>query len=112
MSPVLEARLPEGTLTGSESNEAWREYFDRPNFYPKEMTFQLPDFILVETNNWKWSSLKTDTARIDETRYLYKIDIIDEIQSLRILPRNEFQIKLHIKSITRGRPSICDEIEL
>ncbi len=41
-----------------------------------------------------------------------QVDFIDEIASPVMPPKKEFNVTLHIKSITKGRPSICDEIEL
>lgn len=111
MSPVLEARLTEKTLTSSNLSDDWHDCFDRNELYAANQSFTLPDF-LFSFGDWKWPSQKVETARIVETAHVNVIDFIDEVKSPVLPPRNKFHIKLNIKSIRRGRPSTCDEIEL
>lgn len=111
MSPVLEARLPEKILTSSNLIDDWYGCFDRSELYAAKQSFTLPDF-LVSLGDWKWPFQKVETTRIVETTSINVIDFIDEVKSPILPPRNKFHIKLNIKSIRRGRPSTCDEIEL
>jgi len=43
--------------------------------------------------------------------YLPQVDFIDEIDGPLMPPKREFKVMLHIKSINKGRPSICNDIE-
>ncbi len=57
-----------------------------------------------------WSYAKNDTAEaILSTNLLTFDDYIDEIESPVMPPKKEFRVELIIKSIERGKPSICDD---
>ena len=72
--------------------------------------FQLPDCNI--TNGMEYSSDKTGTASYGEPKQYRTLEIIEEIESPLIPPNKKFQVKLIIKNIRKGKPSVCDEIEL
>jgi hypothetical protein len=60
-----------------------------------------------------WSYAKNDTAEaILSTNLLTFDDYIDIIDSPTMPPKKEFQVKLIVRSIQRGKPSICDDYEI
>lgn len=115
MTTVLKAKLPEKTSTDSHYNADWLDYFELSKLPLENQRFHLPEFInniISGSKNWIWPGTETETAQTAETRYLDKIDMLDEIPSILMPPKKKYQIKLHITNIKRGRPSFCDEFEL
>lgn len=109
MVAVLEARPPEKTGTSSSSGD-WPSCFDRRELFDAKQSLKFPEF-LIDFDDWRRNSQEVGTARIIDTEYVNPSDFTDEIKSPVLPPKNKFHIKLNIKSIKRGRPSSCDEIE-
>lgn len=73
------------------------------------LTVKLSSFFIDEP----WSYEKNDTAEaIPSTNLLVFDDYIDEIESPVMPPKKEFRVELIIRSIERGKPSICDDYEI
>ena len=75
----------------------------------KEKVGWLAKFFSVEP----WSYTKNDTAEaIPSINLLVFDDYIDLVESPVMPPKREFQVKLIVRSIERGKPSICDDYEV
>ena len=60
-----------------------------------------------------WSYEKDDTAKaIPSPNLLVFDDYIDVIESPVMPPKKEFRVELIVRSIERGKPSICDDFEI
>lgn len=114
MSPVREAVLPKKDLTSSHHDEDWFGSSDKIEPFVKDSIFQLPELtsLLVDLPDKNWRLSKGETERTVEIQYFSGIDLVNEIESPALPAKNKFHIKLKVKSIKRGRPSICDEVEL
>lgn len=63
--------------------------------------------------NEPWSYEKNDTAELISSNNLVAFDsYIGEIESPVMPPKKEFRVELIVRSIERGKPSICDDFEI
>lgn len=113
MPTLLQDGIFEKTSTSLYADEDWyNSLIERGELIPLE-PFHLPDCDTINgIDEWGWSSDKIETASVGETQYSKTFEIIEETEGPLIPPNKKFQVKLIIKKIRKGKPSVCDEIEL
>jgi len=112
MPTLLPAIISEKSSTSSHSDEDWYSGLFEGGGLIQLGQFHLPDCDTINgIVGWRWSPDKIETASVGETKYPKSLEIIEEIESPLIPPNKKFQVKLLIKTVRKGKPSVCDEIE-
>lgn len=118
MTPVLEALPPKLNLTTSNYNNDWLSFLDNGTYIMniiKNMKINFPEFseYVIKHSGESWVLVNSETSRSEvSVSYLDKLDFIYDIESPIMPARKQFTINLVIEKIEKGRPSICDEVEL
>ena len=113
MSPILKAGLPKKSPTCLDQDDDWLNFLDEKYLIVEAKKYIFPKLAidLVEGIDGNWSLENDETGRNVKSFYQLEPDIVDDIDSPVMPPKNQFTINLIVKKIERGRPSICDEIE-
>jgi hypothetical protein len=66
---------------------------------------------MLRDSGYDYKKDRTSEAVVLANLSLYE-DYIEEFDAPLMPPKKEFRIKLIVKSIERGKPSICDDLEI
>ncbi len=105
-------KLRESGTNSFYYNQDVSEYVERGMLCPVDRVFNLPDCKMIRSD-WDERSFfpKVETSGTAETRHIKYLDVFEDVEGFALPPKNRFRVTLDIKSINKGRPSICDEIE-
>jgi len=114
MPPVLEALSPKLSSTTSNYYNEWLNFLDEEAPSIKHRQIDLPELSIcvVERPDGNWILVNGETAGSGRATGQLESDIVDDVESPVMPARNQFTINLVIERIEKGRPSICDEVEL
>ena len=113
MSPVLEASFPKTNLTTSNYYNEWLNFLDEDTSFIKNKQISFPDLsmYIVETPEGNWVLVNGETSGSEMSIGKMELDLVDNIDSPLMPPKRKFKIHVRVRSIKKGRPSICDEVE-
>ena len=119
MSPVLEAvpQIQSSTSVSDQSvtyHNEWLGFLGGEFSIIREKRFCLPELstYLVERPGGSWFLVKGGTIRSLNATVQFGFDIVGDIESPLMPANKQLPVKLIIKHIRKGRPSICDELGL
>lgn len=113
MSPVLEALPPKKSSTVSSYYNEWLTFLDEgaPVIQDRQIKFPDLSMCIVERPDGNWVLINGETSGSGRSIGRLETDIVDDIESSIMPPKRKFRIRVKVKSIKKGRPSICDEVE-
>jgi len=115
MSPVLEASFPKTNLTTSNyyKDDELLNFLDEDDFIIRDRQMKFPDLsmCIVETPEGNWVLVNEGTSGSEMSIGKMELDLVDNIDSPLMPPKRKFKIHVRVRSIKKGRPSICDEVE-
>lgn len=110
MPTVLEAKVPKREVTNSNLAEDLYRNLEGSAVYAAKLHFILPAIHFFYGEEWKWAPQRSETTAFTETISLVW-DALDITSSPLMPPMRKFKVKLRVKNIKMGSPSICNDIE-
>lgn len=115
MPPVLEALPSKKIPTASNYYNEWLTSSfneDAPVIQvDRQIKFPELSMCIVERPDGNWVLINGETSGSGRSVEHLELDIVDDIESPIMPPKRKFRISVRVKSIKKGRPSICDEVE-
>jgi hypothetical protein len=108
MSPVLDAKKPKKALTNSQK-DVFRN-LEINNNYVEGKLFCFPELYVTLVDAWELPPNTVTTSTINTLHMA--IETLDKFEGPLMPPKRKFRVRLNIREIKRGKPSICDDIEV
>jgi len=117
MIPIIEVSRPKLNLTTSNYNNDWLDFLDNGTCIMntiKNMQLSFPEVSkdMIEYSDEQWVLINGETTGSEVSVKHPEMDFNYDIESPIISARKKFTVNLIIEKIEKGRPSICDEVEL